>query len=156
MGSPSGLSVYLDAIDEAFDRKSWHGTNLRGSLRGVTVKQALWRPQPGRHNVYELTVHCAYWKYVVWRRLTGARRGAFPLKGSNYFPAPEELSEDGWKLAVELLTTMHLELRSAVAGARPGELAAAKLEAMVRGIAAHDLYHAGQIQLLKRLQSGGL
>lgn len=156
MGSPSSLSVYLEAIDEAFDRKSWHGTNLRGSLRKVTVEEALWRPQPGRHNIFELVLHCAYWKYVVRRKLLGAKRGLFPLKGSNFFPAPEELSEDGWKLAQELLTAMHLEMRSAVAGATAAELSDVKVQAMVRGIAAHDLYHAGQIQLLKRLQSGAL
>lgn len=156
MGSPSSLSAYLDAIDEAFDRKSWHGTNLRGSLRGVTAKEALWRPQPGRHNVYELTLHCAYWKYVVWRRLRGEKRGSFPVKGSNYFPAPEELSEEAWRQAVELLRLMHQSLRRAVTEASADRLADPKMQAMVRGIAAHDLYHAGQIQLLKRLRSGAV
>ncbi len=156
MGSHAVPNADLDAIDEAYDRKSWHGTNLRGSLRGVTAEEALWRPAPGRHNIFELTLHCAYWKYVVWRKLTGAKRGSFPVKGSNFFAAPDKLSEDGWKLAVELLWTMHLEMRAAIAGASAEKLSDTKMQVMLRGIAAHDLYHAGQIQLLKRLQSGAV
>ena len=156
MGSHAVPNDYLNAINEAYGRKSWHGTNLRGSLRGVTAEEALWRPAPGRHNIFELTLHCAYWKYVVWRKLTGAKRGSFPVKGSNFFATPDELSEDGWKLAVELLWTMHLEMRAAIAGASAEKLSDAKMQAMLRGIAAHDLYHAGQIQLLKRLQSGAV
>lgn len=156
MGSHAVPNDYLDAIDEAYDRKSWHGTNLRGSLRGVTAEEALWRPAPGRHNIFELTLHCAYWKYVVWRKLTGAKRGSFPAKGSNFFATPDKLSEDGWKLAVELLWTMHREMRAAIAGASAEKLSDTKMQVMLRGIAAHDLYHAGQIQLLKRLQSGAV
>ena len=48
MGTHAAWTPYLDAIDEAYGRKSWHGTNLRGSLRGVTPAEALWRPAPGR------------------------------------------------------------------------------------------------------------
>jgi hypothetical protein len=83
----------LDLIDEAFDRRSWHGTNLRGSVRGITAAQALWRPAPGRHNIWELVPHTAYWKYAVTRRLTGAKRGSFAQRGSNWFPSPEEPGE---------------------------------------------------------------
>jgi len=61
----------LALIDEAFDKTSWHGPNLRGSIRGVDAGLAAWRPAPGRHNIWELTLHAAYWKYAVRRRLTG-------------------------------------------------------------------------------------
>jgi len=56
-------------IDQAFDHKAWHGTNLKGSLRGMTAAEAAWRPAEGRHNAWEVAIHCAYWKYTVWRRL---------------------------------------------------------------------------------------
>ena len=52
-------NVLFDFIDEAFDKKSWHGPNLRGSLRGVTAQQAAWRPGPDRHNIWELALHAA-------------------------------------------------------------------------------------------------
>jgi hypothetical protein len=71
----------LASLEEAFDRRSWHGTNLRGAIRGLSLDQAAWRPGPARHNIWELVLHAAYWKYAVRRRLTGDKRGTFPLKG---------------------------------------------------------------------------
>ena len=85
MPEPNAIQILLALVDEAFDRQAWHGPTLRGSLRGVTPAQAQWRPAPGRHNIRELTVHAAYWKYAVRRRLNGEKRGSFALKGSNWF-----------------------------------------------------------------------
>ena len=144
-------------IDQAYDRRSWHGTNLRGSIRGVAPERAAWRPAPKRHNIWEIVVHAAYWKYAVWRRLSGATRGSFPLKGSNWFPRPEKATRAAWQADVALLHEMHRALRAAVSGLSHAELgrtppgATTSNFALISGIAAHDLYHAGQIQLLKRL-----
>ena len=147
----------LFLIDTAYDRVSWHGANLRGSLRGVTPAQAAWRPAANRHNVWELVVHAAYWKYVAWRRLTGAKRGSFALEGSNWLLRPQQVSVKAWITDLRLLDDRHRTLRAVVAALRPADLArkpkGSKVSnlALVTGIAAHDLYHAGQIQLLKRL-----
>src|SRR5688572_2994453 len=92
----------LALIDSAYNRPSWHGTNLRGSVRRVTPAQAAWRPAPGRHNIWELVVHAAYWKYTAVRRLTGAKRGSFPLEGSNFF-ARDRGTEQLWKADIALL-----------------------------------------------------
>ncbi len=166
MGRPDGrlakpLADYLDAIDQAFDRKAWHGTNLRGSIRGVSAAQAAWRPAAGRHNIWELVLHTAYWKYAVWRRLTGAGRGSFPLRGSNWFERPgADRSEAAWRADVRLLHETHAELRRAIAGLEPGALdrpargSRQTVRRILHGIALHDVYHAGQIQLLKRLAPG--
>jgi len=78
------MEQLLAIIDQAYNRRSWHGPNLRGSLRRVSAEQAVWRPSQARHNIWELVVHTAYWKYVVRRRLTGGSRGSFPIKGSNW------------------------------------------------------------------------
>ncbi len=153
------IALILNLLDQAFDRKAWHGTNLKGSLRRMTVAEAAWRPAEGRHNPWEVAVHCAYWKYAVWRRLTGIKRGSFPLKGSNWFERPGDSSdlEAVWKSDLALLSVMHSRLREAVAGLRAKDLltipegSRVTNTAMLTGIAAHDLYHAGQIQLLKRL-----
>lgn len=152
------LALLLGLIDEAFERKAWHGTNLRGSLRGVDAKTAAWRPGPRRHNIWELTVHAAYWKYAVRRRLTGEKRGSFALQGSNWFTRPAgRASAAAWRDDVALLVEEHRKLRSAITRLRHADLSTiskggrgANLT-LIRGIAAHDLYHAGQIQLLKRL-----
>src|SRR5918993_3424020 len=99
----SEIKIVLALIDQAFDRKSWHGTNLRGSIRGLTAAEAAWRPAPGRHSVWELVVHAAYWKYAVRRRLTGEKRGSFALEGSNWFPRPDAGDEAAWKADVARL-----------------------------------------------------
>ena len=157
MPPSADLTQLLFLVDTAYDHVSWHGPNLRGALRGVTPAQAAWRPGPGRHNIWELAVHAAYWKYAAWRRLTGAKRGSFPLPGSNFLARPLELTATAWRADLALLEQMHRTLRAAVAALPAGTLDAPSAQrgvtkrALVTGVAAHDLYHAGQIQLLKRL-----
>jgi len=145
------LQLLLDNIDEAYKRKAWHGPNLRGALRGVTAAEALTRPGQGRHNIWELALHAAYWKYAVRRRLTGMRRGSFARKGSNWIASPVRADEGEWREIVRLLDAEHRALREAVAAMSDNDLRDKKKLTLVRGIAAHDLYHTGQIQLLKRL-----
>jgi hypothetical protein len=152
-GSGTAIAFLLEYLDEAFDRKSWHGPNLLGSIRGVTARQAAWRIAPGRHNIWEYTLHAAYWKYVVGRRIAGEKRGSFVLKGSNFFPRPEGPGEAAWKKDIGILKTQHQDLRRAVLALSPPrdpEKWRAILH-LIRGAAAHDLYHAGQIRLLRRL-----
>jgi hypothetical protein len=144
------LPILLDLLDEAFDRKSWHGPNLRGSLRGVTPEQAAWRPEGDRHNIWELALHAAYWKYVVRRRLTGEKRGSFALAGHNFFERPIERTAAAWKQDIRILEVEHQRLRQAVANLPAGKCTPAAFH-LIRGAAAHDLYHAGQIRLLRRL-----
>ena len=151
------IEVLLAVIDQAFDKKSWHGTNLRGSLRGITHSEASWRPAPERHNIWELALHAAYWKYIVRRRLLGEPRGTFPHRGSDWFPRPEGKTAIDWKQDVRLVVDTHRALRKAIHQLRPAELhftpagSTVSNFALISGVAAHDLYHAGQIQLLKRL-----
>ncbi len=140
--------MLLELLDEAFDKKSWHGPNLRGSIRGVTAKQAAWRPAPERHNIWELTLHAAYWKYVVRRRLTAQKRALFALSGSNFFTRPIETSDAAWKADVDILVAEHRKLREVIAKLSAPSRAQTH---MIRGAAGHDLYHAGQIRLLRRL-----
>ncbi len=155
----SEVNILLTLIDQAFDHQSWHGTNLRGSIRGLNSEIASWRPSPNRHNIWEIVVHAAYWKYAVHRRLAGQKRGSFALKGSNWFVRPRDSGKDerAWKSDVALLVETHKSLREAVAVLNDKSLkhipANSKVNnlTMIMGIASHDLYHAGQIQLLKRL-----
>jgi hypothetical protein len=152
---PCEIDLLLDLLDEAFDKKSWHGPNLGGSIRGVTAQQAAWRVAPNRHNIWELTLHAAYWKYVVRRRITGEKRGSFVFPGSNFFERPVELSDAAWKADREVLVEEHRNLRRTVAEL-PLELQEDRKQwqaalHLIRGAAAHDLYHAGQIRLLRRL-----
>lgn len=151
------IALLLELLDKAFQRKAWHGPNLRGSLRGVSAREAAWRPARGRHNIWEIVLHAAYWKYAVWRRLVGEKRGSFTLAGRNWFDRPVSPTERAWKQDITLLVEQHRRLRQAVAALPTGALRgrasrsrSARL-ALIRGVAFHDVYHAGQIQLLKRL-----
>src|SRR5262245_50659100 len=154
----SEVQLLLMLLDEGYSRKTWHGPNLRGSLRGIAAESAARRPAPERHNIWEVAVHAAYWKYVARRRLLGDKRGSFALKGSNWFATPTEVSSKAWKDQLTLLDQEHLSLKAAVASLKPGLLrftpVGSKFNnlALIGGIANHDIYHAGQIQLLKRLQ----
>jgi DinB family protein len=155
--SPDSVALLLRILDEAYQKKAWHGPNLKGTLRGVGVQEAVWRPAPDRHNVWELALHAAYWKYAGWRRLTGEKRGAFPVKGSNWFLRPESATEKAWRADLALLDEQHRRFRDAVAKIPARQLSAVsrgskhRIDTLVYGIAAHDVYHAGQIQLVKRL-----
>ena len=157
------VDFLLKALDQGYDHKSWHGPILKGSLRGLSAEQAAWRPAPSRHNVWELAVHAAYWKYSVLRRLVrlrGDEEIRFPLMGSNWFPRPEgEVDEKAWKADLKVLEEMHRQLRAAVAALSEGDLetipqgSSTTVVDLVLGVAYHDIYHAGQIQLLKKLSS---
>ena len=99
-----------------------------------------------------LPIYAAYWKYVVRRRLTAKaaseKRGSFVLPGSNFFARPIETSDAAWKADIDILVAEHRGLREVITKiSAPSQ----KQAHMIRGIAAHDLYHAGQIRLLRRL-----
>ncbi|MDP6606584.1 MAG: DinB family protein, partial [Dehalococcoidia bacterium] len=111
-----------------------------------------------RHNIWEIATHAAYWKYAAWRRLTAAKRGSFALDGSDWFPSPAPARAPAWRESKQLLDAEHLRLRTAIRDLSVSRLSrrprGSQLTraALIRGIAAHDLYHASQVQLLKRLQ----
>src|SRR5260370_23940120 len=144
--------LVLALLDEAYEKRTWHGPNLKQSLKGVSAKQAAWRPGPGRHNIWEGALHAAYWKYAVRRRIEGGKRGSFALKGSNFFARPEKgkLTEAAWSADKKLLEREHRALRETVVKVLLTPRAA-KLLPQLYGVAFHDIYHAGQIRLLRRL-----
>jgi hypothetical protein len=144
--------LVLALLDEAYGKKTWHGPNLKQSIKGVTAKQAAWRPGADRHNIWEVTLHAAYWKYAVRRRIEGGKRGSFVLKGSNFFARPEKgkLNEAAWSADKKLLEREHRALQGAVAKVLRTPQGA-KLLNQLYGVAFHDIYHAGQIRLLRRL-----
>jgi uncharacterized damage-inducible protein DinB len=152
------IPILLHLLDEGYGSPAWHGPSLKTALRGLTARQAAWRPAPGRHNIRELAMHAAYWKWVVRRRLTGEKGGSFPIKGNNWLELPAS-SEEAWHAEREILEKAHQRLRETVA-----RFSAARLTTVlagtrrrtalreIAGIALHDVYHTGQIQLLKALR----
>ena len=143
----------MASLDEAYEKKSWHGPNLRSALRGVTAAESLQRPAAGRHNIWELAEHLAYWKHIVRRRLLRIR-GPVVFEGANWLTSPAVADEQAWRRVLRLLGEEQRALREVVAAMTGDDLRDPKKTRLVRGAAAHDLYHAGQIQLVKRLIRG--
>ncbi len=154
--------LLLALVEEGFQKQAWHGPNLRSSLRGVSAEEAAWRPGKNRHNIWELTVHAAYWKYAVTKRLTGSKGHEFPEKGRNFFAREAKTmsgreTEENWKRDLALLAKTHNELRATIANMSDSEMerrcrgSRQTVRQNVAGIAMHDVYHAGQIQLLRKL-----
>ncbi len=162
MACDARIALLLDIYDQAFDHHAWHGTTLWGSLRGLARGVAQWRPGFERHNIWEIALHTAYWKYIVRRRLTHGAAGAFPRPGSNWPALPVPADAPAWRRDLALLKDQHQLLREVIARFPAARLGARGWRSRwtnaehVYGIASHDLYHAGQIQLLKALRRGAL
>ena len=155
----SPMDLLLWNLQPPPGRRNWHGgPSPVGALRGVTVEQAAWRPTPRRKSIWELALHIAYWKYTVRRHLTAGPQPRFPRTPANFPSQPEPADAGGWDRDVALLKTEHQRLIGAVRGLSERALGAIPPAGrrwtygeLVLGIAAHDAYHTGQIQLLKRL-----
>ncbi len=140
-------TLLLQLIDEAYDQPSPHGPNLRNVLRGVRAADAVRRTAADTHSIWELVLHCAYWKFVATRRLSGTKV-RFPRKGTNFFALPEA-AEENWRADLGLLQECHERFREAVATASTRKIA--EKSRTIRMVPMHDLYHAGQIRLMVRM-----
>jgi hypothetical protein len=140
-------AILLEILDCGFDRQSWHGANLMSSLKGVHAKIAA-KALPGRKSIWQQALHAAYWKHAVLNKLAGTTR--FGRSPGNWPKSPAKITEPAWRADVEFLRDEHRKLRAAIV-----KLPASKLNAKmiwrIHGVAAHDVYHAGQIKLLRRL-----
>lgn len=155
--NPAAQLISL-TLNGAFTGRGWQGATLTGAIRGMTSAHALWRPSPGRRCAWEHVLHCAYWKHAVRRAITTDHVEPFERSPSNWPAPPTAPDEAQWKRDRALLARMHALLLDAALA-----LPAARLHRRsgtrrwtaweyIAGIAAHDAYHTGQIQLLKRLR----
>jgi hypothetical protein len=149
---PMNATILRRWIGEGYDRRAWHGPNLRSALRGVKVEEALWTPVAGRHSIWEIALHCAYWKHRVTVRVTGVRT-RFARPGFDWPRLPAEPDAAAWAADLELLKTAHAGLLDACSApwAVPRKATIRNPVDQLVGIAFHDVYHAGQIRLLRRM-----
>ena len=139
----------------------WHGgPHVLTVTRGIRAEDAAWRPAPGRHTIWELVLHLAYWKYAVRNRIEAGPRGTFPRKPSDWPSQPDRADEKVWKSDLALLKTEHNATLALVRGfdaARLDELWGGAEQwsymDLLSGIVLHDTYHVAQIQLIKRLRA---
>ena len=153
------LEMTVGLFDPPAGTKLWHGgASVLGALRGVKSEEAAWKPAPDRHSIWGLTLHVAYWNYAILRRITGGAQRGFPRSPSNWPSLPEEITASSWKSDRALVREYHTRLLEAMRNFEPSrldELSSGKGEYtyadLLMGIVLHDTYHAGQIQMVKRL-----
>jgi uncharacterized damage-inducible protein DinB len=145
-----------DQIRRAFEGDAWHGDSIRELLSGVTAKTAAAHPIGKAHSIWELLLHIAAWDDAVIRRAGGS---AVTLSDEQNFPAVRDSSEAAWQKTLAAVTKTHDDLVKTVAAfpdSRLQEQVPGKKQDyydfyyMFSGIVQHELYHAGQIALLKK------
>jgi len=145
-----------DQLRRAFSGGAWHGDSLLEILDGVAAAQAAARPIPHAHTIWELVLHIAAWDSAVRRRLGGQ---AVTLTDDQNFPPARDTSESAWHKAMDHVRRVHDELVQAVSefpDTRLAEQVPGMQGAhytyyyMLQGVVQHELYHAGQIALLKK------
>ncbi len=153
------LREILNLLDPPAGKRLWYGgATVVGCVQGVTPEQAAWKPAPKPHSIWELTLHLAYWKYAVRRNLEALSQGTFPRSPANWPAVPKPADAPRWKVDRALLRREHVRLVEAVRAFDPRRLDDGatgsgnyRFVDLLFGIVSHDLYHVGQIQMLKRL-----
>jgi len=144
----------LDQLQRAFDGDAWHGPALLSILRDVNAKQAAKKPIAHAHSIWEIVLHLITWKNVVRRRLAGEAVEPTPAED---WPRVDRVDETAWTDICAALKSAHQQLLQAGSRLRDDQLegiAAGKsytVYVMLHGIIQHDLYHAGQMALLKKI-----
>lgn len=162
-GAAPDVALLVQWLRESYGGGAWHGPAVRTALRGVDARLALWRPAPGRHNLWELVLHLAYARHRILIRIADPPHPPFPraLAAAWWPKLPEEQTEAAWRADLALLQTLQRRLldvlprvpAARLASPRPGQRRTRAHE--VLGVAMHDAYHAGQVQLIRRLSERG-
>jgi len=140
-------------LKHAFEGPAWHGPAVLEVLGGVTAAQAAARPIPAAHSIWEITLHMATWKRVVRQRLLGRK---LDVTDEEDWPRVVDAGGAAWDSAVEALKAEHRELMQTVAGAAESRLDEPLVPGgntgyiQLHGVIQHDLYHAGQIAVLRK------
>lgn len=150
---PDGATL-VRVLQEGYGGTGWHGPDLKAALSGVSAKFAFERPAAGRHNIAENVLHHAYCVRSARGQLSGVQPEPFILEGEDWFALPES-SALGWPEILSVLDKEQIQLTSLVDDLASGRVKSPLPEverlAVTLGITCHAIYHAGQIQLIKKL-----
>jgi uncharacterized damage-inducible protein DinB len=149
----SEINRILDQMDRAFSGEAWHGPDLTQLLSGISSEDASKHPVPGAHSIWELVNHIAAWNTIVQQKSKGE-----PVNVTTELDWPPvwEVSEVAWKRSLATLVENRTRLRNYVKTVRDDQLDD-KVQrenysqyVLLHGSVQHDLYHAGQIAVLKK------
>ena len=154
---PEGLTTAALArtLEEGYGPGAWHGADLKAAIDDVGAELAFWRPAAQRHSIAEIALHNAYHAHNVRSRLTGEPASPFFLAGDDWFALPSA-SDLTWPQIQALVASGQQQLGDTVRAIGDGRVSSplnpAEQFDIVLGITCHAVYHAGQIQLLKKLR----
>jgi hypothetical protein len=141
-------------LAEGYGPGAWHGPDLNAALSDVTDADAFARPKPERHNIAEVALHHAYYVRAVRGQLSGATPEPFPLEGEDWFAATAD-GPLGWPEIRALVDAQQQRLATLVSDIDSGRVSSPLSDeerlGLVLGITCHAVYHAGQVQLIKRI-----
>ena len=144
----------VDQLHRAYAGNAWHGPAVSEVLAGITAEQAARKPLAGAHSIWDIVNHIAVWESVVRRRLEGERIVELPPEED--WPAVRDTSEAAWKKTLEDLERGHRQLEETISRLSDDRLGNGvfgkdyNVYVMLHGVVQHDLYHAGQIAILKK------
>lgn len=154
MSTTTAVGRLSRILDEGYGPGAWHGADLKAALADVEPARAFWRPAPGRHNIAEIAVHHAYYARAVSAQISGTPVGPFPFDGEDWFEIASE-STLTWPRVLATVDEQQRRLAAVVADVEAGTASSPLGEderfKLILGITSHAIYHAGQIQLIKRL-----
>jgi uncharacterized damage-inducible protein DinB len=152
----SEIDRILDLMDRAFSGDAWHGPSLVSALEGLSAEDASKHAIRGAHSIWELVHHLGSWNAIVLHRLKGED---VEVTTERDWPPVWEVSETAWQRAVGNLLESHQRFRDFVAGI-PDDQLGEKYQTtsgsntsryvVLHGVIQHNLYHAGQIVLLRK------
>jgi uncharacterized damage-inducible protein DinB len=148
-------SRIADQLHRAFYGSAWHGPAVLELLEDVDAAAAAAKPLKDVHSIWELLLHIEAWARAAMVRLGGKK---CQPQGADNFPPVIRATQSAWRKAVAGAKRTHDSLVRTVAGVaepRLRERVPGKrydFYHMLHGIAQHELYHAGQIAILKKAQ----
>jgi uncharacterized damage-inducible protein DinB len=155
--SNSEVDRIRDQFRRAFEGEAWHGPSVLALLEGVTAEQAAAHPVPGAHSIWELTLHIAAWERACLRRL---HNDPAQLSDAEDWEPINDTSDAAWETTKQQLIDNHRELLQAIASVDDARLndsiyvdpniPFSSIYVTLHGVVQHDLYHAGQIAMLKK------
>lgn len=143
----------LDQCRRAFEGNAWHGPALLELLSEVKSEDAAAHPIAAVHSIWEIVLHIGAWKNACKRRLEGDRA---QLTDTEDWPIVKQTTSEKWQDAKDNLLKNHQQLLEAISRLDERRLDTPVIEGMssvyitLQGVVQHDLYHAGQIAILKR------
>ena len=141
-------------LAQGYGPGAWHGPDMKAALDGVSAELAHFRPSPERHSIAEVALHHAFTVRNVRAKIAGSAPEPFPMEGEDWFAVTPK-TKPAWPAVQKLVEKEHAALAQLVADVNEGRLASPLSEderfEVVLGITCHAAYHAGQIQLLKKL-----